>query len=434
MGETKRDAWNAGNWDEAIRAARADITQYTIWHKSHTAPGIERDIAGAARLLATDLMALSSQVADLCILYHRAGRSSELPAVLERLRSNVRSPLWDRKITHHQALVAHQLDDDVKARIEFDKLLPIEPNEPDSEIIQLYISLYGGTLTFSQVVALCDRVLQLTTSVEDKLQYAGLKGFMYMTVGDDMAARSAFAQAVASGRGAMRERALGVRAKHLFSSALVHLGVSNDDPKKFDEAAQLLTELIGEASTWTASGLGRLHEDLGECHRFAGRWKEGEDAYRAALAVHSHEIASVFLSECLLRQGLVGEAARVLDGVDCTHLDERERYDYACVSAALAAETKDSARIRVAIGRLKGVKAQAPYFETRKLALLLHLQEALADTSKSGNWLDAIQQLLKAPMRAFSRYAIVQPTVFGVGVDLKAMIIDAASSENDEKP
>lgn len=412
------------NLEAALIAKRADLTQYTILHKTNTAPVLARNSVAAARFLTLDLNALSEIVGQLCILYHRLGRSAELPAMLERLRRNVDAPGWHRKITYHHAQVAHQLGDDDKARIEFAKLLPIEADETDIEIIQLYIPLYSAEIAFSRMIALCDRILELTTAGEDRLQYSCLKGFMYAMVGDEEAYLAAFKGAVASARATADKHKMTDRAKNLFANALTHLGSTTDDAALLDEAVATLQDLLAEQDAWTPFGRARLLADLGECYRCAGRWADGEAAYRDANTAARRAIASVFLAECIARQGRMSEAAAVIDGVDIGELDMNERYDYASLASVIAAESRDYKRIDSAIALLAAVDTATPYFEKRKLSMLMHLKDLRADLTRAATPLAAIRKLFAEPLRLFNRYTIMQPSVFGFGVNLNAILED----------
>ena len=420
--------------EAALRAKRADLAQYTILHKSNTAPVMARDPVKAAYFLRLDLNALSEIVGQICILHHRLGRSAELPAMLERLRGNVKSPLWDRKITYHQALIAHQQDNDDNARLEFAKLLPIEASgEPDIEIIQLYIPLYGGEISFSRMIGLCDRILELTKAGEDKLQYTCLKGFMYAVFGDEEASRAAFEDAVAAARETAAKHQMTERAKELFAGALVHLGSATDNQEMLEEAAAILQDLLADEDAWTPFGRARLLADLGDCYRSGGLWAEGEQAYRDALAAAPRGIAQVFLAECIARQNRIAEAASTLDAVSAADLDEAGKYDWAYLAAIVAAEMHDTVRIKTAIEALKAVKATAPLFEQRRLKLLLHLNEVLGDAAKAVSGLAAIRRLFAEPLRAFNRYAIMQPALFGFGVNLNVMLEDLHGKADEKK-
>jgi len=65
-GERWKKAADDKRWTETVRHLRADVTQYTIWHLSHTAPAVARkpDLR-SGWLMNVDIEALSDYVESL---------------------------------------------------------------------------------------------------------------------------------------------------------------------------------------------------------------------------------------------------------------------------------------------------------------------------------------------------------------------------------
>lgn len=422
LGKGARDALSRRDWEAALIACRSDITQYTIWHKTNTEPIMKIASGLATPLLSVDIEAMGELAGDLGFVYWRLGRQSELPVVLERLRANISDARWHRKVTYLQALAAHAANDSRVARAEFEKLGPITDHESDLEVLQLYMDLYGDELSFSRRIGVCDQILKLTKNAGDRLQYQGFKAFNYALIGDLGQARTEFSGAIAEARKQAADGPLSVRARSFLAGNLIFLGVVSNASSMLDEAAAILKQLLSE-DTWTPAGRASLYEQLGECCRYAGRWKEGEEAYREALAIEPSGFSTVFLAECVLRQGNIKEAARVIDAVTTDHLDHNQKADYAFTAAAIAVETGDGDRMRKAIGLLEEAKTDAPYFEERRLKLIIQVQSAMTG-GKTPAIRTAIQKLLSGPVRYLNRYLIVQPTVFGIGINFNAMVDD----------
>ena len=94
-------------WTEMIRHLRADVTQYTIWHLSHTAPAVaKRPELRHAYLMNLDIEALSDYVESLMWGYARKGWLGHLPATLDRLRTNIDDPRWHAKIAYQRGICA----------------------------------------------------------------------------------------------------------------------------------------------------------------------------------------------------------------------------------------------------------------------------------------------------------------------------------------
>jgi len=126
-------------------------------------------------ILKTDIEALSELVGDVSTLHFRLDRTQELPSALERMRPLVNDSRWQRKITYHQALFLDAVGEEVQAKREFAKLGTIDPEiECDVEILQAYLDLFGEDQSFAEKNAICDRILALTRSSSDVVQYRGV--------------------------------------------------------------------------------------------------------------------------------------------------------------------------------------------------------------------------------------------------------------------
>ena len=176
-----------------------------------------------------------------------------------------------------------------------------------------------------------------------------------------------------------------------------------------------------------------LHHQLGECHRHAKHWPEGETAYRAAIATVPSGISSVFLAECVLAQGRANEAKRIFDAVGRDQLDDSEKYDHAYAATRIAAHTKEKTRMELALALWKVTRTAAPYFEERRLNLILYLTNAIAD-AKAATGLPALMRALSEPVRALNRYVMLQPNIMGVGLNLNAIADDLQGPRTKQPP
>ncbi|MES5485469.1 SEC-C domain-containing protein [Bradyrhizobium sp. INPA03-11B] len=184
IGKAYTAAMKNRHLDRALLATRADVTQYTIWHKTNTAPALAAGAVGL-RLLRIDVNALNAYVGHLSWLYFRLGLWEEWPAVLDRLRNNIQHQLWYRKIVYHKAFYhVGPGGDREKARQELAKAGPITKNEEDVELLRLYVDLQSDDLPFAARIEMLDRILELDDDRETVLQYQGAKAVQYFMIGD----------------------------------------------------------------------------------------------------------------------------------------------------------------------------------------------------------------------------------------------------------
>jgi SEC-C motif len=200
LGSRTRKLLNEENFKAALHACRADLTQYTIWHKSHTEPAVRRGMPKKGSLLEVDIRAMSEIVDDLLLCHIKTEMMSDFPAVLERLRGNINDPAWQLKITYLHALTALGPDwEEIAGRRELRKLGSIADDE-DVEILQLYLDLFGDDLTFSEKLEIIDRILALSKKFSDRIHYRASKAALFFTIGDRRKAESELTDAIAEAR------------------------------------------------------------------------------------------------------------------------------------------------------------------------------------------------------------------------------------------
>lgn len=190
----------------ALLACRADITQYTICHKSHTEPPIRAGMPRTGSLMDIDIAALGEIVDTLLWCHIKSERMDELPAVLERLRGNIDDERWRRRIIYVQAMHALWPDwNESAGRQELRKLGTLGTDD-DVEILQLYLDLFEDSLGFAEKDALIDRILNESESLTDQLHYKGSKAVLYLTISDFKKADAELVEAVALARARLDEK------------------------------------------------------------------------------------------------------------------------------------------------------------------------------------------------------------------------------------
>jgi tetratricopeptide (TPR) repeat protein len=416
QGSRTRDLLAKKKFKEALLSGRADVTQYTIWHKSHTEPAVRAGMAKEGSILEIDIRALADYVEQLMYCHAKADMADEIPAVLDRLRSNINDPDWQRKITYLQAIHAIGPNWDREAGRRELKRLGSVAEDKDEEILALYLDLFGDNLSFSERLELVDRILTHSQEFSNRLHYRGTKAVLFLIIGDDGKAESELSAAVEEVRERRKEGPLGEYERHRFAQTLELLGALREDDTLLNEALQLYQELLKEEA-FTSVGRANLHGLIGDTHRKKHEWAKARDSYLQALAIASIPIHRIFLAECFLQLDQLDEALKTFGEVKCDELQEPEQVDYAFTLSMLAIETGEQQRLESAKTLLKDLPLNDPLFRQQRDAILLNVQEALA----SG----ASRSLVQRNRRLFARiagflttYLVLKPSFMGMGVDV----------------
>lgn len=425
MNETWQEPARKKQWLKVLRALRADLTQYTIYHRTNTAPLMRMLPPEIVEILTIDIEALDESIDQLAGAYWQLGRLKEFPLVLERLRTNIDDPRWQRKVTYHQAMTAHLLDDMAGARSDLAKLGPIGAGEEDVDVLQLHLDINGETITLVDKLKLYDRILELSPSRTDRIHYAAAKAVELTCAGDRPGAVATVDAALIAARSAEDDEPFYPDTELWFAKLLEAGGIAKHDRTLFEEAAERLMKLMAMTDHWTPLGRGHIARCLGDVLRLAGRWEEGAGAYRVGYDLDGNPACRIFEASCRLMQDRRDEALAIIEAVPFDDLDVPERADFAIAFAAIAIALRDLDRLDDAAAKLKAVAPIRQYFANENLRYQLAIERARA-TIAAGKPVAKSSRLLDWISTA-SRWFMLQPNVAGIGVNVNAMVDDAVA-------
>lgn len=427
LGKHTRNALAAEDYASALIACRADITQYTIWHKTHTDPFLCSAPEAVEYFLGLDIRALAELIELLERCYKKTGKSDEFSATLERLRQNINHPRWQRKISYLQAFHALSTDDNERsARRELKKLGSMEL-ETDVETLQLYIQLFHDDLSFADKQKFVDRVILLTDSAIEKLHYRCIKAIDFLFIGDAHDAAQEIGAAVDIYKKDTSRKADTLYARHRYAMALDLLGRLRNEPQYIDEGLAICKELI-EEDGWTESGRADILRQLGDGLRFKDEWADARDAYKQAYAMQPLSIFQVFLAECLVETDGYEMAAKAIRAVTLDNLNAQEFVDYVFTFALVAIEGGDRDMLAEAEKLLRSLDIPTPFFRERRDALALEV----IDTVRNGKSLagtNRARSLLKGMASTVIRYMKLEPNIMGIGINLGNMLEDISKGK-----
>jgi tetratricopeptide (TPR) repeat protein len=413
-------------WSEMIRHLRADVTQYTIWHLTTTAPAIvHQPNLKDGWLMNIDIEALSELVDNLMWGYARKGWLNRLSDVLDRLKVNIQDPRWQAKIAYHRSVCALWRNDRDLAKREFASIQPITTDCSDVDLLQLYVDLYGTDIGMMERLRFFDRIRELSKSVSDKLQYGGARAFELLLHGDEQGALSAFNTVIQLGREFEAEKPFSPRAESWFCKTLEGQAIVARDQALFAEIDMRITKLINLQDEWTPGGRAQLLRSLGDCRRYGGVFTAAIATYQESDKLVSAPELRTFQAECELHLGNLDEAYRLIRTVPVDELDLPERADHAFTNFYIAIARGDKRSLLDARDLLTSVTTKQPYFETRRLQHIVTIGEALEAIQNKAP-LPEVNPLISGLQR-LSRYALLQPNLAGIGLNANVMIDDFIS-------
>lgn len=424
------EAFNQSRYQDALLQCRADITQYTIWHKRHTEPLVRAGVDSIQPLLEIDIKALAELVDLLFHCYTKIGRIEDFSAVLERLRGNINDERWHRKIIYFQALCALFPDWNRDAgRRELKKLEPFE-EETDVEIIQLYIDLFGERLTFSARQKLIDRIINLSESKIDHLHYRSLKAINYLLIGDDKKAEYELREAIEEYRVYLKPEKQNTYEKFRYGEAIELFGTLKKDMSILDEAIALFEDLF-IADDLTQLGRALVYRNIGDTQRHKNEWALAAESYEKSIKLDPPIIIfKILLSECYFQLGKEVAAVEIIRSIDPKKLNNSEMVDYAFRFCEIAVALAEPEMLNQAENLLRGLQLNSPYFKEIRDAMLLSVLETRI-AGKSISIIEKAKRALKDFTRIATRYVILKPNLMGIGLDVGKMIEDVSKGARE---
>jgi tetratricopeptide (TPR) repeat protein len=417
IGKKYEEAINKQQFERALIACRADIVQYTIWHRTNTEPALLHG-APVEKLLRIDVNALADYVERLRWLYFRTDRSAEWLSVLDHLRENIRHPKWQRKIGYIRSVTFLGPNEDrAKAKIELDKIGAITPDDDDVELLQLYLDLHSEKESFSTRLRFADRIIALSKSPSDQLQYRGLKASQYLFIGDRDGASKELSEAILYARKTSDEKPLSDRSNVAFGQLLQLLGSIKNDREMYREAIEVFRALLLK-DNWTDLGRASLSRAIGETYKYSGAWDQAEHSFREALAAFENPLDRIHLAECLLYQKKIKEASTEILSVDISPLKRPEHDDYVFAYSTISLWSGDKEMLTNSKKLLEQLEIAEPYFKERRMTLLLNIVNALANESGSPKTKGSLEDRKAATA---SDFILLQPNFMGIGINFNAI-------------
>ncbi len=416
IGKAYTAACKEQKFGRALVAARADVTQYTIWHRTNTAPMLHIG-SPIEQLLRIDVNALGEYVDRLSWLYFKTGKWKSWPAALDRLSANIGHEWWRKKIAY-QRTVLHLAPGGSrsKARHELAKLGPITPTEDDIQILQVFIDLELRDASFSERTAFYDRILDLDESAESQIQYRGGKAVDLLVHGDPKAAKLQLSALLDEYR---ENEELSAYARQKLYDAQEMLGTITDDRALLRQTASELSAEMQNGG-WTDHGQSNLHRQMGDCYRYAREWELAIDAYETAIELDGRLICRIHLAECFLYQKKIEKAVSQIEAVPFEELDEPGMMDFIFTYSAIAIWSERTEMLEKAQAWLKKLTASEPLFDQRRLNLLVRATETIAKGSATSE--AKAESAPDGGIAGAARALMLQPNFFGIGINFNEII------------
>ena len=192
-----------------------------------------------------------------------------------------------------------------------------------------------------------------------------------------------------------------------------------NDKELLGEAEGLLRKLLA-TEEYTRDGRARLWGDLGDVLLDQGKPQDATDAYLRSVDYSDTPLGRVKLAKAIAVVGNNDRARECMSGLNYSKLSKPEKFDYNAVAARIAVAVGDDAERYEIAKRFEELEVNDPYFRDIRNAVVTELRnlEHHGEARAAG--------FFPRILRAASRYLLLQPNFFGVGVNINTILEDAA--------
>ncbi|WP_417702594.1 hypothetical protein [Pseudomonas sp.] len=276
---------------QQLKHLRAHICWYRICHKAHTVKMLRSNSEGANRLLSIDIVALKDFVWHLERCYQANQIESKFEFALDELSQAIDDERWQLEIDMIRALHVYCREGTrSRAKKIISKYNPKQVKNP--ELIELYLDVYSDELNSIEIVALSDRVADLSESDSSRLQYRFLSAMQYFLL-RDMAEGKKRALLAIKEYEKVPESSKTIYGRVRLAGAYKTLGELVADDELILQAIKEYRGLI-ERSELNSSGLADVWGEIGDCQRHLKDFDSSEYSYRKSLELHDEPLTRVF--------------------------------------------------------------------------------------------------------------------------------------------
>ncbi|MEQ8634442.1 tetratricopeptide repeat protein [Gimesia maris] len=401
--------------EAALLWCRVHLCWYILCHRAHTVPRLKMSEPIAGEILTIDIEALNENLRCLNHCYRVTGQGESFPHVLDAMDGVVMDQRWADKLMLFRALWWELEKNDPIQAAQCIAEIDVDACN-DADVLAKYVTLHASQLPFDERVKLMERVCELTDEQEIKLQFRCLIGISYFLVCEKEKAIELITSAVDRYR-LLLEEDRSLFGDHLFANALFMLGSMQDSDELVAESEKCFANFLGpeRATTLTPFAKGDYLMHVGRCKAFLGDHPGAIEQYDKSLSIYDQPLARIYKAEALVSRGELDAGRELLENINREAISLEERHDYAMARTMLAVATQLEKDIENAKHALKAFETSEPLWTRQRDKWLITLLETVP-TANAG-WIVKM-------IRRLNRYAILQPNIFGLGINLNNVLED----------
>lgn len=397
--------------ESSLVAARAEFCRYSIWHRRHTIPLMNKDPVRARELLLVDVAALRDFAMQIVRCELAAG-AANIDGFLSRVRGHVAGAEWLLEVAFLEVFCAGILQEQRSKAERILRTLDRRTIESDYRLLSMELD-FNSSLSPTRRAHLVSLAIELAPGSGERLHYRLARAVLNLLAGDSAACNDEIWEAREEFEAAEIERSSYDRWIYAKSIVLgAELGVARCEPRLI---LPDVISLLAETST-AEEHRAQLWRLLGDARRACSEFAQAADAYSTCVAIGGPSAAIGFQAECLWELGRMDDAKRLLESEAIDRLDWADFADCAFSCASVALRSRHPDMLERASELLRRVPDKELYFTAHKYRLIQALNASRDDEielDETSAWQRFLERV--------SRIVMLQPNIGGIGLNLNVL-------------
>jgi len=416
------------DYEKAEVFFRAHLTQYIIWYHEHTVPFHNDRPSEAKLLLLIDIEAIMAIIFQLVkCLYHQK-KNNEIDIFLKHSENIICDPRHAFNVRSYRAFWCDYLGNTEDAKVllrksDYSNIKLIADNEFGRKGLLFMLKILCLELPLPSNLEILQALIECVEKDIDLVELLSHKALICYVYLDKTSAEKFIDEAIEK-IGTLMKRIDHIEVLHLAVSARTWelkgiISVSEDASRRAIEDLNNLLPFIEheiDMLSWANTSIGHIYN-------FMGDLKRAQEYLQRAYNLKQTTITSLDLAHINSLLGNIEEARNCLNEIRVKDMDKNLSIDYYAVQANIAIKAADKSSARVICKKLANLDISIPQLKELRNIISYSLYDMINKKSDPDS---LIQRIIKG----MSRYLIIQPNIFGIGININEII---KSSEHNTK-
>lgn len=411
---------NEKNYEKAETVFRAFLTQYIIWYQEHTVPFRKSRPSEAEFLLFIDINAIMATIFQIvkCLYYQK--KNDEIDIFLKYSENIICDPRHTFNVQSYRAFWLEHLGHtkDAKALLRkagYDNIELLADNTFGRRGLLFVLNLLDLELSLSSSLEILQVLLERVEKDIDLVELLSRKALIYFLYSDRTSAEKFIDEAIEkiktlnTSKDCIEEIYLAISARTWELKGII--SESEDASRQAIEVLNTLLPLI-ERDIDMLSG---VNSSIGRIYNSVGDLLKAKEYLQRAYNLKKTIVTSLDFAHINSLLGNIEEARNCLNEIRVKDTDKNLCIDYYAVQAKIAIKTADKSSAKIICKKLANLDISIPQLKELRDIIIFTLCDMIANKSDSDS---LIQRIVKG----MSRYLIIQPNIFGIGININEII------------